>query len=154
MLLKCDWTRASLMLLAICHLLIRMSSPAFRTASLLHSWALLPHSLLSVEQNRVFSFSSFSYQCHWHLLFFMMMLTEKILSLPLPFQQNPASPFPVPSLMRTNKQTPSLDSSVFFCLCASEIIKSWCTTYLLQFDREVSLQFTWLLFLTTGSLWP
>lgn len=42
----------------------------------------------------------------------------------------------------------------FFNLCASWIIRSWFTTYLLQSDGEVFLQFTCFLFFTVDLLWP
>lgn len=42
----------------------------------------------------------------------------------------------------------------FFSLCASWIIRSWFTTYLLQSDWEVFLQFTWFIFFTVDLLWP
>lgn len=71
------------MLLAICHLPIQVGSPAFGAHYRVpaHSPALQQHSLLSAEQNHIFSFSSFSCEYDWRFLFFTMLLTEKKLPL-------------------------------------------------------------------------
>lgn len=66
-------------MLAICHLPIQVGSPAFGAHYRVpaHSPALQQHSLLSAEQNHIFSFSSFSYEYDWRFLFFTTLLTEK-----------------------------------------------------------------------------
>lgn len=83
-----------------------------------------------------------------------MMLTEKILSLPLPFQQSSLSLSY--SFLRQDGYLNKLPLWIlwYFSVSASWIIKSWFTTYLLQSDWEVSLQFTWFPFFTADLLWP